>query len=106
MMTFVPTRLPTDTCAMCPKMCRFACPVARATASDGVHPTGLASAIVAAARGALPWEEAGRVVYECTMCLGCNTYCALDQDVPAYIREARAEAVDRGAAPGVVMTMR
>lgn len=91
------------TCAACPKMCRFACPVARARASDAVHPTGLATAVVQARAGGLPWEEAGRVVYACTTCLGCNTPCELDQDVPAWLLPARAEAVERGAAPGVVM---
>lgn len=91
-----------ETCAMCPKMCRFSCPVARATASDAVHPTGLGTAVTRALDGTLSWEEAGPVAYECTMCRRCNTYCDLDQDVPAYIREARGEAVRRGTAPEAV----
>jgi Fe-S oxidoreductase len=91
-----------NTCAMCPKMCRFACPVARAKTSDAVHPTGLASAAIGAKRGTLPWSVAGEVVYECTMCGACKTPCALDVDVPAWLRPARAEAVALGAAPAAV----
>jgi Fe-S oxidoreductase len=33
------------------------------------------------------------------MCMGCRTYCALDQDVPTYIREARTRVVAAGLAP-------
>lgn len=101
----MPTELGPQTCAMCPKMCRFSCPVARATASDGVHPTGLGTAVTRAREGTLPWEEAGRVVYECTMCLRCNAFCDLDQDVPAYLRGAREEAVDRDVAPDAIGEM-
>jgi Fe-S oxidoreductase len=91
-----------DTCAMCPKMCRFTCPVARARDTEAVHPTGLGTSVVGAQHGVIPWSEAGTNVYACTMCLGCNTYCALDQDVPGYLRPARAEAVNRGVAPPAV----
>jgi Fe-S oxidoreductase len=40
------------------------------------------------------------------MCLGCNTPCALGQDVPSWLRAARAEAVARGATPHAVDEIR
>ncbi|MCO4768707.1 MAG: (Fe-S)-binding protein [Deltaproteobacteria bacterium] len=86
-------------CALCPRLCRYACPVAQGTADEGATPTSMAQAWRAAKAGDLPWKAAADVLSRCTGCMACKAPCELEQDVPSYLYEARAEAWTNGAVP-------
>lgn len=69
-----------ETCALCPKLCRFACPTAQAAADEGRHPTGILSRALLAEKGSVSLEgEAGEVLYHCTSCYACSVPCELGQ---------------------------
>ena len=86
-------------CANCPRLCRYACPVAQGTADEGATPTAMAQAWRAAKQGVLPWSAAADLVSRCTGCMACKAPCELEQDVPSYLLQVRAEAWTNGAVP-------
>jgi len=86
-------------CALCPRLCRYACPVSQATADEGATPTAMAQAWRAAKAGDLPWKAAADIVSRCTGCMACKAPCELEQDVPSYLYAARADAWTNGAVP-------
>lgn len=89
-------------CSYCPKMCRFACPVAAASGREAHNPWGIDRAVVALADDAVgATERAGVVaaVYACTGCRRCRTACLPDLDLPTHVRAARAAVVAAGDAP-------
>jgi Fe-S oxidoreductase len=86
-------------CTLCPKMCRFACPVADATADEGATPTAMMQAWKMAQDGDLSWSDAADSLSRCTGCEACRAPCEFDQDIPSYLYEARAEAWEQGAIP-------
>ncbi|MEO1269686.1 MAG: (Fe-S)-binding protein [Myxococcota bacterium] len=84
-------------CTYCPKMCRFACPVAEAEARETVTPWGLMGLLFAVREeGVTLSSEVGEAFYHCTSCMRCQTYCRHDNDVPSALLEARQALVDRG----------
>jgi Fe-S oxidoreductase len=86
-------------CSYCPKMCRFACPVAEATGLESVTPWGIDRVIAALARGEQLTAEQQRPVWACTGCRQCGGACVPGLDLPTHVRAARRHAVDSGAAP-------
>lgn len=86
-------------CALCPRMCRFACPVAAGTADETATPTAMMQTWELAKQGAIPWEIAAEAVSRCTGCESCRAPCEYDQDIPAMLYAARAEAWGQGAVP-------
>jgi Fe-S oxidoreductase len=86
-------------CALCPKLCRFVCPVAHGTADEGATPTAMMQSLLAAQSERLAWTEAAENLAKCTACGACAAPCAMDQDVPAMVRAGRAEAWAQGAIP-------
>lgn len=87
------------TCSLCPKMCRFACPVAQATADEGATPTAMMQAWIQARGGGLPWQAAAEALSRCTGCEACRVPCEYETDVPDLLYKARAEAWKREAIP-------
>lgn len=85
-------------CALCPKLCRFACPVADGTADEGATPTAMLQAAGDARAGRISWGEAAETLEKCTGCEACRAPCEFDQDVPSMVYEARAEAFVAGEA--------
>ena len=85
-------------CALCPKLCRFSCPVATGTADEGATPTAMLQAAGDARAGRIPWAEAAEALEKCTGCEACRAPCEFDQDVPALLYAARAEAFAAGGA--------
>ena len=84
-------------CTYCPKMCRFACPVAEAEARETVTPWGLMGLLFAVREGGVELSgEVGEAFHHCTSCLRCQTFCRHDNDVPAALLEARQAQVERG----------
>lgn len=86
-------------CSLCPKMCRFACPVAEGSADEAATPTAMMQAWELAKSGDLPWDAAAEAFSRCTGCEACRAPCEFEQDVPAMLYAARAEAWRNGAVP-------
>ena len=79
-------------CSYCPKMCRFACPVAEATGEESVTPWGIDRVISAMARGEKLSPEEQSPVWACTGCRQCGGACVPGLDLPSHVRAARAVA--------------
>jgi Fe-S oxidoreductase len=91
-------------CAYCPKLCRFACPVAQAECSETVTPTAKQTILKLVRDGALPFDrEVGELVYMCSGCLITRPYCEHEIEVYPCFEAARAEAVALGVAPEPAM---
>lgn len=86
-------------CSFCPKMCRYACPVAAATGRESVTPWGIDREIAQAARTGQVTEATARAVYACTGCRSCGSACLPGLDLPTHVRAARAAVIDAGLAP-------
>lgn len=83
-----------DTCRLCPRLCRDACPVASAT-SEAAVPTFLAEVLDRNERGALGDDAARDVLTRCTDCGGCQSHCHLHRPLPEWLRAARARLLPR-----------
>lgn len=95
------------TCAYCPKMCRFSCPVSSATGKETHTPWGMMSAAHQHLTGARLLDEHGAAaLYACTGCKRCRTHCLHENDVGPALFEARAQAVEGGEAPRAVGLLR
>lgn len=90
-----------ELCAYCPKMCRFACPVAEADARETLTPWGKMSAPFLALRGGVPLETAFETAWACTGCGHCTEYCAHGNDVTSALVGTRAAGVAAGVASPV-----
>ncbi len=91
---------PVKTCALCPKLCRFLCPVASGTGDESAVPTQMASLILLQRAGTMRYDpETTHPLYRCTGCLACQVPCEFDIDVPAYLEGERITAWSAGAAP-------
>ncbi len=89
-------------CSLCPKLCRFACPVTAATADEGATPTAMMQAWEDARAGRLDWEVAAEAIQRCSGCEACRPPCEYERDVPSLLARARAEAWEHGAVPAAV----
>lgn len=91
-------------CAYCPKMCRFACPIAQAEKRETVHPTSKMTLIHLIMEGALEWsQDVADTIYRCTGCLVSRTFCEHKIAVFPPIVSARESAIAHGVAPQRVM---
>lgn len=86
-------------CSLCHDFCVFACPVLNATRVQTVAPSRKAQAVDLLHRGVLSLSlDVVESLYQCTGCRLCKTWCLYtDVDVQAYLRAARALAVDHAA---------
>lgn len=81
-------------CTYCPKLCRFACPVANATGNETQTPWGRMTLLHLVGEGALNWNrEVSLSTYRCTTCMLCREYCDHEIEVPAVMLAAREKAV-------------
>jgi Fe-S oxidoreductase len=89
-----------EKCVFCPKLCRAACPVSNAEASETVTPWGKMSLAYFAARGDVPVEaEHAAPAWACTGCHACRERCDHRNEPATVLVEARADMFARGAAP-------
>lgn len=94
---------PVRTCALCPKLCRFACPVASATGDENATPTGMGTVVLLHRKRTLHLGDAGlHPLYKCTGCLACMVPCDFDIDVPAWLAPEKQRAWAAGEVPGRV----
>ena len=87
-------------CRYCPKMCRHACPVAEAEASEAATPTWKGTLAHAWMRGELPLAGAvAEAAYKCTDCLLSREACLYRHEVPEPYAAVRTAAFVAGVAP-------
>ena len=80
-------------CTFCPKLCRFACPMARAERTETSTPTVRQEILHLVRAGRLRLTpEIAEVFNHCAFCLHCRQYCRHLIEVPAVMEEARALA--------------
>lgn len=101
-----PTRQPwhrsdaVEICTFCPKLCRFACPVAEAECRETVTPWGLMTRLDDLKRGGGQLDsEFGELLTHCTACGRCTEICKHSVDVPGTLLSARASADRLGVLP-------
>lgn len=82
-----------DTCALCPRLCRPACPVATATHREAAVPAVIAARLLEWARGQADPEVARAAATLCTDCGACQSFCHIDRPLPEALRRARASLV-------------
>jgi len=80
-----------NTCALCPRLCRPACPVATGSQREAAVPANIARVLVDWDRGGASPELAAQAVTLCTDCGACKDWCHLDIPLPEVLRECRAE---------------
>lgn len=95
-----------DTCVTCPRLCRWACPVAEAEARETVSPHNLVVLSGLLERGIVPAESAGDLPYHCTHCGACTDACLHQNDVPFLLSMARQRVLAGHAAPAAVNEVR
>lgn len=89
-----------EKCVYCPKLCRASCPVSNVEPTESLTPWGKMSAAYFLGRGDMPVEpDTASVAWGCTGCMGCRERCDHKNDVATTLRDTRAEAFTRGAAP-------
>lgn len=94
-------RATVETCVFCPKLCRWACPVADAEARETVTPWGLMTLVDDVARGRARLDRStAEALAHCTGCRRCEHVCKHQNPMPTALMAARAEAVSMGVAPG------
>lgn len=84
------------TCTFCPKLCRFACPVAEAECRETVTPWGLMTRADDVLRGASIDAATAEIWQHCTGCGRCTQICKHDTPVAEALYAARAQAAEEG----------
>ncbi len=81
-----------DYCTYCPKMCRFACPVAETDARETYTPTAKMTLAYLLRQGTVEADpELATAFFKCTACAHCNEYCDHDIYVGPVLEAARAD---------------
>jgi fumarate reductase (CoM/CoB) subunit B len=95
-----------DTCLTCPKLCRWACPVAEAEARETVSPHALVVLAGLMKKSVVPPESAGDLPYHCSHCGACTEACLHRNDVPFLLSLARGRSIAGHATPAAVNEVR
>lgn len=77
------------TCALCPRLCRHACPVATGTGREAAVPAQLATVLLRWERGELDDDLARAASTLCVDCGACQDACHLHRPLPELLRQAR-----------------
>ncbi len=80
-----------DTCTLCPRLCRSACPVVTGAAREAAAPSWIATALREWEQGRLSDDEALAAAVLCTDCGACTEHCHIGVPLPEYIRQRRAK---------------
>lgn len=95
-----------DTCTTCPKLCRWACPVAEAEARETTAPHNLVTLAGFMKRGQAPASVLGSLAYHCSSCGACTEACLHNNDVPLVLAMARSRAVTAHLEPEGIAEVR
>ncbi len=80
---------PWDTCRVCPRLCRDACPVATGSGREAAVPMWIATTLHAWEHQGGSKEDAAAAATLCTDCGGCRDHCHLHRPLPELLRAAR-----------------
>jgi ferredoxin len=83
-----------DTCSLCPRLCRDACPVATGSAREATVPAWIGATLREWELGRLPDSAALEAATACVDCGGCRDHCHLHVPLPEYLRTVRAALVE------------
>jgi len=85
-------------CALCPNICRFTCPMEEVWATESSSPSGKARTALLLLQGQIPWnKENVKVLYQCLTCWASKEPCPFeDLIIGDLLVEVRKEAVKRG----------
>ena len=87
-----------DNCTFCPKLCRFACPVAEASGHEPYTTQAKMDRLNQLRRGTIAWSpESSEPLYACTGCRQCTTECLHGNEPGLVLLAGRAAATARGA---------
>jgi Fe-S oxidoreductase len=87
-----------DNCTYCPKLCRFACPVAEASGHEPYTTQAKMDRLNQLRRGTVAWSaETSEPLYACTGCRQCTTECLHGNEPGLVLLAGRAAATARGA---------
>lgn len=87
-------------CTYCPRLCRFACPIAEVEHREGTTPWGLMRLLEYARQGTVDFDdEVSQMFYHCTGCGRCQSVCKHDIDVPRAVWKARSLGFQSGNSP-------
>ena len=96
-------KIATSLCDLCPKLCRYACPVADADQNEATTPWGKMSAMKMVDEKKLPMSaDTMGLAYKCLNCRSSQTACELDNPVSSVLDTYRVQAFRAGLAPGGV----
>lgn len=87
-----------ETCALCPRLCRHACPVATTTGREAAVPANIGGVLLAWRRGHVTDADALEAATLCVDCGQCQDACHLHQPLPDALRKVRRKL---GAQPAV-----
>jgi dimethylglycine catabolism B len=88
------------TCAYCPKVCRFACPVSDATANESLSTWSKMTGAHLAQTEARPLDaDSAMGLHACTGCMRCTQFCKHQNPVGHALFAARGEAIAKGLQP-------
>jgi len=83
-------------CTTCPKLCRFACPVANSEYRESVTPWGKVSMLYYLSKDFVPHtSENYDLMYHCTNCLACREFCEHQISVPDLLINGRNMAYEK-----------
>lgn len=82
-----------STCALCPRLCRTACPVATGAAREAAVPSFLAIVLGEWERDRVDDATALEAATLCTDCGACQDRCHIDRPLPDLLREVRSSLV-------------
>lgn len=82
---------PFATCALCPRLCRWSCPVAAGTAREAAVPTQIAEVLLAWRRGSVDASLAAEAAALCSDCGRCADACHLHRPLPDELADAREQ---------------
>jgi Fe-S oxidoreductase len=87
-------------CSVCPKVCRFSCPVSESTKNESTTPWGKMTAAHLALTHTRPLDADGaKALHACTGCGRCTEFCKHHNGVAGALFAARGEAIARGVQP-------
>ncbi len=84
-------------CALCPNMCRFACPTAEDTGREAAAPAGKARLAYLLWKDQLqPDQSLLQALHTCLGCDACSRWCPFEEmDLPVLLRDVRQHLGDR-----------
>lgn len=89
-----------STCALCPRLCRPACPVTTGTGREAAVPTFLAAVALDFERGTVSPELAEAALTLCADCGACEEHCHIHHPLPGLLSGVRtAVSVSRPVEP-------